>query len=58
MDRRANKRTTLGSLLFPTTEAILLLGTHGWWPWLLLCAAILAVVAYAVVFFMKRRRAS
>jgi hypothetical protein len=36
----------------------LLLATHGWWPWLLLYAAIIAIVAYAVVFFMKRRKAS
>ena len=35
----------------------LLLATHGWWPWLLLYAAVIAVIAYAVVFFMKRRKA-
>jgi len=36
----------------------LLLATHGWWPWLLLYAAIIATIASAVVFFVKRRKAS
>ena len=51
--QRANKRTVkLGG-----AKMHLLLATHGWWPWLLLYAAIIAIVAYAVVFVMKRRRA-
>jgi hypothetical protein len=36
----------------------LLLATHGWWPWLLLYGAIITIIAYAVVFFMKRRKTS
>jgi hypothetical protein len=32
------------------------LATHGWWPWLLLYAVIIAVVAYAIYYFVKRRR--
>ena len=45
-------------ILTPTTEVRVFLATNGWWPWLLLYAAIIAIVVYAVVSFMKRRRAS
>jgi uncharacterized membrane protein len=36
---------------------IVLLATHGWWPWLLTLAIILIVVASAIAYFVKRRRA-
>lgn len=34
------------------------LATYGWWPWLLLYAAIAIVVVWLVVYFVKRRRAT
>jgi hypothetical protein len=34
------------------------LATHGWWPWLLMYAAIIAIVGYGIYYFMKRRRRS
>ncbi len=34
----------------------MVLATHGWWPWLLLYAAILILVAWAIVTFVERRR--
>ncbi len=33
----------------------MVLATHGWWPWLLMYAAILVVIGYGVYYFMKRR---
>jgi hypothetical protein len=36
----------------------MLLATHGWWPWLLMCAAVIAAVAYCNYCFMKGRRAA
>jgi hypothetical protein len=36
----------------------MLLATHGWWPWLLIYAVIIAAVAYGIYYFMKRRRAA
>jgi len=53
--RRASKRT-IGGCRCQRRRFILLLATHGWWPWLLLYAAMIAIVAYAVVFLVKRRR--
>jgi len=41
----------------PTTEVEVLLATHGWWPWLLMYALILAGVVYGVMYVVKRRRA-
>jgi hypothetical protein len=41
----------------PITEVDMLFSAHGWWPWLLTYAVILLVVAYAIYYFMKRRRA-
>jgi len=35
----------------------MVLATHGWWPWLLMYAVILAVVGYGIYAVMKRRRA-
>ncbi len=35
----------------------MLLATHGWWPWLLMYAVIIAAVAYGIYYFMNRRRA-
>jgi uncharacterized membrane protein len=43
--------------LTPTTEVDVLLATHGWWPWLLTFAVILIVLAGAVGYFIKRRKA-
>jgi hypothetical protein len=34
------------------------LATNGWWPWLLLYGAIAIVIVLAVVYFLKRRRAT
>ncbi len=34
------------------------LASHGWWPWLLLYGAIAIVIALAVVYFLRRRRAT
>ena len=34
----------------------LLLATHGWWPWLLLYAFIIGVVAAGVVYFVRQHR--
>ncbi len=36
----------------------MVLATHGWWPWLLLYAGIIAAVAYGIRYFVKRRRAA
>ena len=36
----------------------MLLASHGWWPWLLLYGAIAVVIVLAVVYFLKRRRAT
>jgi hypothetical protein len=41
----------------PTTEVDVLLATHGWWPWLLTLAIIVIVIACAMAYFAKRRRA-
>jgi hypothetical protein len=44
----------------PKTEqrrSIVLLATYGWWPWLLMYALILIVVAGVIAYFVKRRRA-
>ena len=38
------------------TEVQMLLATHGWWPWLLMFAVIIAAVGYGIYYFMKRRR--
>jgi hypothetical protein len=35
---------------------MVLLATHGWWPWLLTLAVILIVVAGVIAYFVKRRR--
>jgi hypothetical protein len=42
----------------PTTEVDVLVATHGWWPWLLMYAFVLIVVASVIVYFVKRRRAA
>ena len=42
----------------PTTEVDVVLATNGWWPWLLLYGAIAIVIVLAVVYFLKRRRAT
>ena len=34
----------------------MVLASYGWWPWLLLYAVIIAVVGYAIYYFVKRRR--
>jgi hypothetical protein len=36
---------------------MVLLATHGWWPWILTLAIILIVVAFAITYFVRRRRA-
>ena len=36
----------------------MLLATYGWWPWLLLYGAIAVIIVLAVVYFLKRRRAT
>jgi hypothetical protein len=33
------------------------LATHGWWPWLLLYAFILILVAVGIRYILKRRKA-
>jgi hypothetical protein len=33
------------------------LATHGWWPWLLLYAVIIGIVAAGGVYLLRRRRA-
>jgi hypothetical protein len=38
------------------TEVDVLVATHGWWPWLLTLAILLIVVAFAINYFVKRRR--
>ena len=42
----------------PITEVDVLLATHGWWPWLLVYAFVLIVVASVIFYFVKRRRAT
>ena len=42
--------------LFLTMEVEVFLATHGWWPWLLTYAVLLAVIVVAVVYFVRRRR--
>ncbi len=42
----------------PKREVDVLLASHGWWPWLLLYGAIAIVIVLAVVYFLKRRRAT
>jgi hypothetical protein len=37
-------------------EVDVLLATHGWWPWLLLYAAILIVLVGVIAYFLKRRK--
>ena len=32
--------------------------SHGWWPWLLLYGAIAIVIVLAVIYFLRRRRAT
>jgi uncharacterized membrane protein len=44
--------------LSPTTEVDVLLATHGWWPWLLTFALILAVIAFVIAYLAKRRKAT
>ncbi len=44
--------------LTPMTEVDMLLATHGWWPWLLMYAFIIILVASVVVYFVKRRKAA
>jgi len=34
----------------------MVLATHGWWPWLLMYAAILVVIGYGIYYLMRRRR--
>jgi hypothetical protein len=36
----------------------MLLATHGWWPWLLAYAVILFLIVWAIVYFVRRRRAA
>jgi hypothetical protein len=38
-------------------DVLLVLASHGWWPWLLLYGAIAVIVVLAVAYFVKRRRA-
>jgi uncharacterized membrane protein len=41
----------------PTTEVDVLLATHGWWPWILILAVILIVLA-SIAYYVTRRRAA
>ena len=34
------------------------LATHGWWPWLLLYAVVIGIVAAGGVYLLRRRRAN
>jgi hypothetical protein len=36
----------------------MLLATHGWWPWLLMYAAIIAIVGCGIYYFVRRRSTS
>ena len=38
-------------------EVHMVLATHGWWPWLLTLAVILIVLAGAIAYIVKRRKA-
>ena len=42
--------------LTPTTEVDVFLATHGWWPWLLLYAVLIGVVAAGGVYLLRRHR--
>jgi hypothetical protein len=37
---------------------LVLLASHGWWPWLLLYGAIAIVAVLLVGYFVRRRRAT
>ena len=37
---------------------LLVLASHGWWPWLLLYGAIAVVVVLAIVYFVRRGKAT
>jgi hypothetical protein len=36
----------------------MLLATHGWWPWLLMYAVIVAIVGYGIYYVVRRRSTS
>ena len=42
----------------PITEVHMVLATHGWWPWLLMYAFMIILVASVIAYFVKRRRAA
>jgi hypothetical protein len=37
---------------------LLVLASHGWWPWLLLYGAIAIIIVLVIGYFVRRRRAS